>query len=135
MGRRFEGVLVVAEDYSDLDKTFDKKAIKNQVELKLRLAGIKPVLGATQDSIVIGMPPIIAGDKVTGYALSIKATRKMSFKYNGEEYIAFGACTKSYGGFTPINYRPRLDELMDFILLQYKKANPKPKEKKSLIEP
>ncbi|SVC19858.1 uncharacterized protein METZ01_LOCUS272712, partial [marine metagenome] len=37
------GIGIVVQDYSDKDKTFDAKAIKNQIELRLLQSGIKVV--------------------------------------------------------------------------------------------
>ena len=81
------------------------------------------------------MQSILTKEGLTGYHLTIMAKRRMTFKYNGKEYISHGSSNEEYGGLTPPNYRPFLDKYLDELLLNYLKANPKPKEKKSLIEP
>ena len=129
------GVRIMVIDHSKEDKTFDVKAIKNQVELKLRLAGIKINQRLTTDTIYINMLPRSGGGRVIGYGVRVRPQRRMNFKYNGKEYIAFGSSKTTYGGSTPKNYRQAFDEHLDELLLDYLKANPKPKEKKSLIEP
>ncbi|MBT3710127.1 MAG: hypothetical protein HOG19_11845, partial [Gammaproteobacteria bacterium] len=59
-----KGVGIFVEDYSDIDKKFDKKAIENQVELKLRLAGIEIAKGFSFEKTLINMQPIFVGGKV-----------------------------------------------------------------------
>ena len=130
-----EGVNIVVEDYSNLQKTYDVKAIKNQVELKLRLAGIKIKEASPDCSLYINMMPLIIGDRFLGYHVIIKASRIMRYKYDGKEFIVYGGNTRHYGGGMGINYRPIFEKHLDQFLIDYLKANPKPKEKKSLIEP
>ena len=71
-----EGVKIVVEDYSNRDKTFDAKAIKNQVELKLRLAGIKVNDEVSESNIYINCKPIDIAGRLVGYAIDITAERK-----------------------------------------------------------
>jgi hypothetical protein len=130
-----KGVHILVEDYSVHDKTFDVKAIKNQVELKLRLAGIKIVKNGSSHHLIVNMQPIMIRKRNVGYSLRIEPTRRTTFKYNGKEYVSDTSRTISYGGILSDDYRPALDGHLDRLLLDYLKANPKPKEKKSLIEP
>ena len=125
-----EGVSIVVEDYSRIDKTYDMRAIKNQVELKLRLAGIKISQRFSDDYIHINMMPIRQNDKVIGYTIQIKTRRDMTFKYNGKEYRAT-ADSSQHGGLCSIDYRLELDKHLDKLLINYLKANPKAPLKKA----
>jgi hypothetical protein len=120
-----EGVNIVVEDYSEFDKTFDVKAIKNQVELKLRLAGIKVGRGIPHYALNINLMPLGTEQRLRGYSMMIIPQRTMNFKYNGKDYRVFHASNTRYGGLTGINYRPSLDKHLDALLLDYLKANPK----------
>jgi len=120
-----QGVKIIVEDYSKKDKTFDIKAIKNQVELKLRLAGIKIGDKDLFDNIHITLQPIHVGDRLTGYYLIITPIRNMTFVYNGIKYIVFIGRTTHYGGVSPPNYRKFMEQQLDELLLDYLKANPK----------
>jgi len=122
------GVVILVEDYSKFDKSFDAKAIKTKVELGLRLAGIKIAKEKpfSYDEIIITARPLISGGRVTGYALRISPARTMKFEYAGKTYMALGARNKAYGGITSkdrllLNIRIHMDEL----LVDYRKANPK----------
>jgi len=122
------GVKIAVEDYSRFDKSFDAKAIKTKVELKLRLAGIKIAKEKpfSFDSILINAQPINVGGRVLGYSLDITPQRKMTFEYAGKTYIAVGASNESYGGIASASkLLPRIDEYMDELLVDYLKANPK----------
>ena len=123
------GVYIWVEDYSDGYKSFDLKAIKNLVELKLRLAGIKITQAPPSHTIYINMHPIQLRERLIGYHLKIEPQRILTFKYNKKEYTSYGSCNMGYGGVSPINYRPFLEKQMDGFLLDYLKANPKKKEK------
>ena len=68
------------------------------------------------------------GERLFGYALTIKPQRRMTFKYNGKEYAAYGSSNYNYGGNISPNYRPNIERYMDKLLLDYLKANPKKKE-------
>lgn len=57
-----EGVFIVVEDCSKSVKNFDVKAIENQVELKLRLAGIRVVDKNTIYTIHIIYHPVFLGE-------------------------------------------------------------------------
>ena len=120
-----EGVNIVVEDYSNLQKTYDVKAIKNQVELKLRLAGVKISKKVSYNFINIEMQPNHVGGRVTGYYIRVSAARTMTFNYNGMLYRVNGSSNNIYGGVTNPNYRPELDKYLDELLLDYLKANPK----------
>jgi hypothetical protein len=127
------GVNISVSDFSKFDKTLDVKAIKNQVELKLRLAGINASDIATLDDIYIDVMPLPSQGRAL-YYVSVKPVRRMNFQYNGNTYTT-GSSSIIYNGFAPVSYNVFLDRKMDELLLDYLKANPKPKEKKSLIEP
>ena len=120
-----EGVSIRVEDYSKRDKAFDVKAIENQVELKLRLAGIKIHKVVTADRIYINMQPIELGGRVVGYYLLIEPSRKMTFKHKGKSYVSYVAKLTKYGGATPPKYKEALDDWLNRLLLDYLKANPK----------
>ena len=122
------GINIVIEDYSNIDKTFDEKAISNIVELKLRLAGIKVTDKLSFDGIYINLNQIVAAKKIVGYAVNIRPQRTIFFRYNGKEYTKYNSTTDNYGGISSRNYRPSIESLMDKLLLDYLKANPK-KEK------
>ena len=119
-----EGVDIRVEDYSNRDKKFNVKAIKNQVELKLKLAGIK-INKFADDSLYIQMVPIKLGKKLIGYHLGIIPQRKMIFKHKGKSYYSSSSSKTQYDRITPPNYRESLDANLDLILLDYLKANPK----------
>ena len=122
------GVVILVEDYSKFDKSFDAKAIKTKVELKLRLAGIKIAKEKpfSYDSIVINAIPVEVGRRIVGYAVNITLRRRMNFEYAGKTYIAFGATQKPYGGIAPASkLLADIDQTMDKILVDYLKANPK----------
>jgi len=119
-----EGVEILVEDYSNKVKTFDVKAIENQVELKLRLAGIKVDKDAG-DKLYINMMPVAFEGRIIGYALQVRPTRRMVFKHKEKIYVCFVTSHKIYSGTTPLKYREELDEWLDDLLLNYLKANPK----------
>ena len=90
------GVHILIEDYSERDKTFDKKAINDQIELTLRLAGIKIKKEADYRMYIVLNPSQLQTDKLVGYSLRIQIQRHMTFKYNGKIYEKIYASTKIY---------------------------------------
>ena len=130
MGKK--GVSISIEDYSERDKNFPLKAIKTKVELRLLQAGIKGVYIPTGQYIYIDAQPTIFGDRVTGYHVSIEPRRLMEFQAldNTGKLVTYRpfACSKSYGGTCGTSRLvPFIDKLMDDLLLDYLKANPKKK--------
>jgi hypothetical protein len=125
-----QGVKIRVEDYSYKDKTFNAQAIKNQIELKLRLAGIQINDKTSVDTIFINCLPDRIGERLIGYSIAIRPTRYMNFEYNGKKYICFQSNAKRYGGVCGVNtFKLNIDKYMDELLLNYLKANPKKKEK------
>ena len=120
------GINITVEDYSNKDKDFDKKAIGNQVRLRLLQAGIKFNHDANT-FLVINAQPVISGKELVGYSLSIGARRIVEFNVNGKKYRKF-ATVWSKGGLVPPKLRDAINEDMDQFLLDYLKANPKKKE-------
>ena len=70
------GVQILVQDHPKRDKTFGVKAVKNQVELKLRLAGIKVNDEVSESNIYINCKPIDIAGRLVGYAINITAERK-----------------------------------------------------------
>ena len=70
------GVQILVQDHPKRDKTFGVKAVKNQVELKLRLAGIKVNDEVSESNIYINCKPIDIAGRLVGYAIDITAERK-----------------------------------------------------------
>ena len=85
-----DGMGIVIEDYSKFDKEFDKKAIINQVKLRLLLAGIKVNENASASYFYINANPVVVGGEVIGYTLRIEAKRSVTFAANGKIYGQFG---------------------------------------------
>jgi len=120
-----DGIQIEIHDFSRVDRTFNMKAISNQVEIKLRRAGFQIAKGFATDKIYVNCGPIVTGNGVTGYSLRIQAERVMTFNNNGIQYFSF-ASGKWYGGIIPnALLRNRIDVYMDALLLDYLKANPK----------
>ena len=121
------GIAVAVEDYSDVDKTFDVKAIKNQIELRLIQSGIK--IANQSGFLHINVQPIPEGAGVVGYVVSIEAKRGVTFEANGKTYEKIATVWQD-GGLTPVDeLRPTINKYTDKFLLDYLKANPKKKEK------
>ena len=117
-----EGVAVIVEDYSKHDKTFDKKAIENQVKLRLLQAGIK----VNDDSgayIYINALPYHNYIK-----LNVKARRLVTFTVNGKIYSKVVSVWDFGSIFGKSHLRDSINEDMDKFLLDYLKANPKKNE-------
>ena len=123
-----DGLDILIEGYSKIDKTFDKKAIENQVELKLRLAGIR-VNKRAGNYIYVNARPHPMGVKTGGYAISIEAYRRdVTFEANNKQYRC-DASVWHTGSITPADdLRDSINEHMDEFLLDYLKANPKKKD-------
>ena len=123
------GVIIVAEDYSNRDKSFNVKAIKTKVELKLRLAGIEVAKEGeftTFPLFVSAQPYYLADGTVTGYALRIRPGREVLFLHGGKTYKTIFCCLKSYSGTVgKNNLLKAIDQSMDSLLVDYLKANPK----------
>ena len=119
-----DGVHILVEDYSAKDKTFDVKAIKNQVELKLRLAGIKVSDKLVPDMLEINIQPIPYNGRIFGYALRVSPRRWMSYEVDGNVYRSIGG-SKHYTGITSPDHRKLLDKSLDELLIDYLKENPK----------
>ena len=116
------GLGIVVEDYSKIDKTFNKKAIENQVELRLRQAGIK--VGGNDVYLYINALPYH-----NFMRLSIQANRTVTFEANGKTYEKFGATVWEEGGiFGKSLLREQINKGIDAFLLDYLKANPKKTE-------
>ena len=126
------GVTIFIQDYSKDDKTYPLKAIKTKVELRLLKEGIKVSDKYTGHTIIINAQPTRTGDRVDGYAVIIKAMRRMQFDAldNTGKLVTYRtvANSKDYGGNCGskglISF---IDEQMDDLLLNYLKANPKKK--------
>ena len=119
-----DGAWIVVEDHSKIDKTFDAKAIENQVELRLVQAGIK--VGGSGLILYISAQPTIEPFKLI--ALNIHAKRIMTFEANGKTYRK-GATVWDTGGIVgKDNLRAAINIQMDEFLLAYLKANPKKKD-------
>jgi len=127
------GVNISVSDFSKFDKNLDGKVIKNQVELKLRLAGIKASDIATLDYIYIDVMPLSSQGRAL-YYVSVKPVRRMYFQYNGKTYTT-GSSSAIYNGFAPVNYNVFLGKKMDELLLDYLKANPKKQHLKTNERP
>lgn len=125
------GMLVVVNDYSEQDKTFDVKAIQNQVALRLAQAGIKVYEEYDRRNsgwIVFKAEPLApTGNNL--YYFSLEANRRVQFEANGKTYKLPSATVWSKGGSVgKERLRDGINKLMDSFLLDYLKANPKKKE-------
>lgn len=134
-------MMVVVEDISQLVKKFDKKPIENQVKLRLKLAGIKVdnrQLSEFKENeypsiLYVHLTPIKGGYegevRLTGYYISIKAARSMTFVANGKTYRVFASELASPGRTQDVSeLREGINICMDAFLLAYLEANPKKKE-------
>ncbi len=124
-----DGIEVRGEYYSKDDKTFskDKKAIENQVELRLRQSGIKRNKDA-KNYLIINAQLIGPVGKVDGHTLTIEARRMMTFEANGKTYEKVAPVWRKSGIALTGDLREDINTYMDPFLLAYLKANPK-KEK------
>ncbi len=123
-----DGLDIFIEDYSKYDKTSDKKAMNNQVELKLRLAGIR-VNNRAGNVIYVEAQPVKVGGRIVGYAMSIKAYRRdVTFEANNKQYRCSAAVWTEHGITPDATDGKLLNKIMDIFLLAYLKANPKKKE-------
>ena len=78
------------------------------------------------DYILIDAIPFGQGKIATGYALIITPRRRMTFEYAGKTYTVLGASKSSYSGTVGRDkFLNGIDQLMDDILVNYLKANPK----------
>ena len=115
--------------------TFDVKAIRNQVELKLRPAGIR-VNNRAGNFIYVTAQPVLTnkrtdnfGDRILAYALRVKAYRRdVTFEANNKQYRCSAAVWDRGGIASQNKLRDAINEFMDQFLLDYLKANPKKKE-------
>ena len=128
-----KGVAILIDDYSEGDGTFPLKEIKRKVELKLLQAGIKATDKLTGADIIIKAQPTEVGDRIVGYAVSIRTKRMMEFKAldNTGKLVTYRifASSSQYGGLCgPDSLIKFIDILMDQLLLDYLKANPKKKD-------
>ena len=123
-----DGLDITIEDYPIKDKTFNEKAIENQVELKLKLAGIR-VNTRAGNYIYVNARPHPMGVKTGGYAISIEAYRRdVTFEANNKQYRC-EASVWDRGSITSADdLRDSINKHMDEFLLAYLKANPKKKE-------
>ena len=132
-----DGIVVIVEDYSKYDKTFDKKAIENQIKLRLIQAEVKVVPAVSKVSLkpslssgfylrIIAQPHPL-GTKY-GYSGRVKAVRTVTFEANGKKYYKSATVWDS-GAIEPSGkLREGLNKHMDKFLLDYLKANPKKNE-------
>ena len=124
---------VIVRDYSltkppiIVYKTFDAKAIKDQVELRLRqsklnLANTSGYLWVK--AVPIRIPPI-------AYSLTIHAKRKVTFEDNGKTYFKNATVWQEswVAQARPNRLKKGIDHTMDDFFKAYYKANPKKKEK------
>ena len=119
-----DGMRIVIEDYSKFDKEFDKKAILNQVKLRLLQAGIKVNGTPSASYFLINANPVVFGGEVIGYTLRIEAKRSVTFAANGKIYGQLGVPVWKAGGQVH-RLTGHIDRYMDKFLLDYLKANPK----------
>ena len=129
------GITIEVVDYSDEDKTFNEKAIENQVELRLRQSGVKvnydsiaAQTGSTNYLLINAMPVTYNGSLI-GYAVTIHAKRAITFEANDKTYWKGSTGVWYTGGLVSKgNLKTDINNYMDQFLLDYLKANPK-KEK------
>ena len=131
-----KGISVYVHDWSNSDKTFDKEAIKNQVELRLKLAGVKILGGGVPQLEIDAQPSVKQDGEYVEYRLGVRVVRAVTFDANGKTYstagIAWGTGLHfaAQAQFLPTSkLREGINKHMDKFLLAYLKANPKKKEK------
>ena len=123
-----EGVAILIEmgkPNAKEDKTYDINAIKNQVELKLKLADIKVTTkGVNTNLLYINITEFRTNERLVGYAIDIRPQRVVMYKVNDKFYRRVVAMN-NYGGVSSTKYKDLIDDLMNKLLLDYLKANPK----------
>jgi len=115
-----------------LINAFQKQAVRNKIELRLRQADIPLVNRANEDiatdlqfALMVHITPVIVNSNIAGYSVSIKPERRVVYSDNiGITYWSFAAFG-NYSGVSSDKLIPFIDSLMDKFLLDYLKANPK----------
>ena len=120
-----DGMGILVEELSKLDKTLNKKPIENQVKLRLVQAGIK--INKDADSrLDINATPIYVSEKtIMAYVLWAYLSRDVTFEANGKKYERVAAVWAIHGIYGKDNLREGINTIMDKFLLDYLKANPK----------
>ena len=122
------GVRILIDDHSKFEKTFDRKTIEEQVELKLRLAGFRVSDNSNHFFFTVNALPVRVGTRVVGYALIVEAKRKATFKANDKTYQGV-ASLWDFSGITPTSkLTDKIERYMDRFILDYVKANPEKKK-------
>ena len=123
------GVRILVDDHSKFEKTFDRKTIEEQVELRLRLAGLRVSDNSNHFFFTVNALPVRVGNRVVGYALIVEAKRKATFEANDKTYQGV-ASLWDIAGVTPASkLTDKIERYMDRFIQDYVKANPAKKEK------
>ena len=117
-------------DYSKKVEFFSQKGIKNQVEHRLRDAGIKAANKDTPFGVFVNFHPDLAGGRLVGYRINIIPQRYMYFESNGKKYVCYNASNHRYSDYVAVGNKigAAIKRLMDEFLSDHLKANPKEKE-------
>ena len=108
-------------------KPFDAKAIKDQVELRLRQSKLE--LANTSGYLWVKAVPILTlEDTLYAYSLTIHAKRKVTFEANGKTYFKTASVWEDGYTAPPRLLQKVIDMIMDKFFKDYHKANPKKKE-------
>ena len=115
-----DGLFISVHDHSD--KGIDKKAIENQVKLRLLQAG---VLAKDVGSAYINIKALPYHDLII---LNIQVRRGVTFKANGRTYHNVATVYDLGSIFGKSLLREQINKHIDAFLLDYLKANPKKTE-------
>ena len=118
------GIRVEVRDYKHMYKDFDQKAVANQVELRLRQAKLD-YNDKGRNTIIINPFPVTMSGRLVGYSVDIAAVRDVSFIAKSVEYKMRAVVWDNGGTCDTQSLRSHIDKIMDDLLLDYLKANPK----------